>query len=307
MELDLTRPFLRSKGLAAGLTKHHLDGASFHSVFGSVRLAADVPLTPEMMGRCAALVVPRCAASHQTAARIWGGVVPETSTTHVTVPDARSRRSRRGLQSHVDAGATVRRRRGLLLTVPAQTFLDLAVPLSCVDLVVLGDSLVHQRSTTIQELDRALVEHGTRLPRLAPQAAALVRAGAESPMETRTRLVLVLAGLPEPELQHEVGDETRRFRLDLAYPELKIAVEYDGRQHADDPRQWQHDLARREWLDAHGWRVIVVTTTDVYATPWATVLRVAGAMAARGYVKPLPSSAPPAFAAHFPGQPWRRT
>ncbi|OLT41146.1 hypothetical protein BJF86_16210 [Serinicoccus sp. CNJ-927] len=259
-----------------------------------------------MMGRCAALVVPRCAASHQTAAQIWGGVVPETATTHVTVPDAQSRRSRQGLQCHVDAAATVRRRHGLLVTAPAQTFLDLAGPLSCVDLVVLGDSLVHRRATTVQELDRALAEPAVRLPRLAPQAAALVRVGAESPMETRTRLVLVLAGLPEPVLQHEVGDETHRFRLDLAYPELKIAVEYDGRQHADDPRQWQHDLARREWLDAHGWRVIVVTTTDVYATPWATVLRVAGAMAARGYVKALPSSAPPAFAGHFPGQPWRR-
>lgn len=306
MQLDLTRPFLRTAGLRAGLTKHQLDGSSFHSVFGSVRLASDVPLTPEMLGRCAALVVPGCAVSHHTAAQIWGGVVPETPTTHVTVPDARSRRSRRGLTCHVNGAALTRPRRGLILTTPEQTILDLASALTCVDLVVLGDSLIHRRCTSLQRLDRAVAASSTGLPRLASVAAALVRAGAESPMETRTRLVLVLAGLPEPMLQHEVGDQHHRFRLDLAYPELKIAIEYDGRQHAEDPHQWQHDLRRREWLDAHGWRVVVVTSKDIYATPWATVRRVADALASRGYVKPLPVTAPAPFSQHFPGQPWRR-
>lgn len=306
MPLDLTRPFLRQDGLRAGLTKHQLDGSTFHSVFGSVRLAADVPLSTEMLGRCAQLIVPRCAASHSTAARIWDGVVPEDTTTHVTVPAATDRRSRPGLTCHVNGAALVSSRNDLRLTTPTQTFLDLADTLGLLDLTVLGDSMVHRERLSLDQLDAACGPHTPRVARRAIEAAALVRVGAESPMETRTRLVLVLAGLPEPVLQHVVGDERHRFRLDLAYPELKVAVEYDGRQHADDARQWAHDLGRREWLDDHGWRLVVVRSQDVFVTPWATVHRVGRVLSARGYAKPLPDTAPALFAQHFPGQPWRR-
>ncbi len=306
MPLDLTRPFLRQDGLRAGLTKHQLDGPTFQSVFGSVRLSSDVPMSEEMHARCAQLVVPRGAASHGTAARIWGGVVPEDTSAHVTVPTSGDRRSRPGLACHVNAAALVRWRDGLRLTTPAQTFLDLADTLGLVDLAVLGDSLVHRGRLSLEELDEVVRADRRGVPRLALDAAALVRAGAESPMETRTRLLLVLAGLPEPVLQHVVGDDRHRFRLDLAYPELTIAVEYDGRQHADDTRQWAHDLARREWLDGQGWRLVVVRSEDIFGMPWATVHRVAQVLASRGYVKPLPGTAPPRFTQHFPGQPWRR-
>jgi len=56
---------------------------------------------------------------------------------------------------------------------------------------------------------------------------------------------------------------------------LKIALEYDGRHHADDPRQWEKDIRRRELLDAAGWRVIVVTNRDLSRFPSQTLMRVA--------------------------------
>ena len=82
-------------------------------------------------------------------------------------------------------------------------------------------------------------------------------------------------------------------------------MEYDGRHHAEDAHQWGHDLSRREWLDAHGWRLIVLRAEDVYSTPWASVARVVAAMGSRGYDKPL-TSPPATFAEHFPGRPGRR-
>lgn len=77
----------------------------------------------------------------------------------------------------------------------------------------------------------------------------------ESPMETETRLFLKAAGytdfIPQVEV-HELG-----YRLDLADPVRKIAVEYDGSHH-DDPVQQSTDRRRRNRLQAAGWIVIVV-------------------------------------------------
>ena len=78
------------------------------------------------------------------------------------------------------------------------------------------------------------------------------------------------------------------------------------RQHAQDARQWGRDLARREWLDANGWRLLVLRAEDVFDDPWATARRVGEALAARGYEKELPADPPVAFATHFPGRPWKR-
>lgn len=87
---------------------------------------------------------------------------------------------------------------------------------------------------------------------------------------------------------------------------LLLAVEYDGRQHAESPQQWGRDVARREHLDDAGWRVIVLRATDVYDTPWESVGRIMAAMAARGFETDV-TECPEPFRAQFPGRPWRST
>ena len=79
-------------------------------------------------------------------------------------------------------------------------------------------------------------------------------------------MLLVLAGLPEPTINLILrnADGSWRRRFDMCYPDLKLIIEYDGRQHADDIRQWQGDLRRREELDALGWRIVVVTADDLF-------------------------------------------
>ena len=96
--------------------------------------------------------------------------------------------------------------------------------------------------------------------------------------------------LPEPTVQHSVRDASgrERFRLDLAYPDAKIAIEYDGRHHIEREDQWTADLSRREELEAEGWRVIVVTGSDYYKAPDQVASRVWEALRARG----VPARAP---------------
>lgn len=95
--------------------------------------------------------------------------------------------------------------------------------------------------------------------RRVPGVLALCDPGAESPRETALRLLLVLAGLPRPVTQHVVRDASGRFvaRVDLAWPLLKVAVEYDGAHH-DSPERIRRDRARLNALRRCGWTVLVV-------------------------------------------------
>jgi len=247
-----------------------------------------VPLTTRIRAKAAlGISPPGSFLSHSTAARIWGGIVPNTPDIHVTVPGKAGRTSRQGVKAHAAVeGTAVTSFRNLSITTPEQTFSDLATSLDLVALVVLGDSLVKAGWTSAAALrDAAMAWHG-RGGKLARRAARYVREGVDSAMETRLRLLLVLAGLPVPEvnviLRHPDGSWWMRF--DLCYPSLKLIIEYDGRHHAEDSEQWLHDLKRREALDRMGWRVIVVTMHDYYDAPEEVLHRVRDALIERGMV-----------------------
>jgi hypothetical protein len=87
---------------------------------------------------------------------------------------------------------------------------------------------------------------------------------AESARESWTRLAIIDAGLPCPELQFWIEiDGVPTYHLDLAYPRHRIAVEYDGEEfHRRTPEQRRHDDKRRTWLEESGWTVIVVKRGD---------------------------------------------
>jgi very-short-patch-repair endonuclease len=205
----------------------------------------------------------------------------------VTVPPTAVRSSRQGVKAHAAViGAAVTRFRNMQISTPEQTFLDLATSLDLVALVVLGDSLIKAGRTSAAALRDAALAWRGRGAKLARRAARYGRDGVDSAMETRLRMLLVLAGLPMPEvnfiLRHPDG--TWWMRFDLCYPALKLIIEYDGRQHAEDSEQWLHDLKRREALDRLGWRIIVVTKQDYYEAPEEVLRRVRDALIERGMV-----------------------
>ena len=283
--LDVGQPFLRCEALVAGLTDLELSGPRFRQLFWGVHLSASVPPTFALRCRAALLVAPtRAVLTHQTAAILWGATVPETPTIHVGIP-AGARLRAEGITTHRYAVLPPSvGRKGLPASAPEQTFLDLAAWLSLVDLVVLGDSFVAQGSTTPQRLVDASLDARGRGARLARRAARLVRAGVESPMETRVRMLFVLAGLPEPVVNFAIRDDSGRtiYRIDLSFPDLLLAIEYDGRHHIVRQRQWRKDLSRREQLEGDGWRFVVLVAEDIYTTPEQTLLRLVNAFAERG-------------------------
>jgi Protein of unknown function (DUF559) len=279
-------PFTRGQAIRRGITDEELGGPHFQRIYQGVYVRAGVPVDVAMRARAALLIAPPGShASHHTAGLLWGSWVPKTSETHISVPCGH-RSIRNGVVAHrADPAFRTVRHRGILTSEPTAVFLQLAHSrLSLVDLVALGDGLVRRRRTTPEALLAAAATYQGKGARLARRAAAYVRAGVDSPTESRLRMLLVLAGLPEPEVNHIVrhADGEWRRRFDLCYPALKLIIEYDGLEHLRDKKQWSHDLLRREQLEREGWLIIVINSDALYGDPRGTLSRIRRAMISRG-------------------------
>jgi very-short-patch-repair endonuclease len=150
-------------------------------------------------------------------------------------------------------------------TGPARTAFDLARrgrpdrALAWVDAVLAGTAI---GESAVREVIAA--HPRVRGLRQAESVLAVADPRSESPRESMLRWTLHEAGLPAPTPQFVVRDGLNRFiaRLDLAWPALKIAVEYDGAQHRD-ARQHSADLARHNRLRALGWTVVQVDAAQL--------------------------------------------
>ena len=278
------RPFTRADAAAAGITAKMLRGSRFRQIFRGVYVDAAVPDHPLIRAQAAVLKGVDAVASHTTAARVYELPVPPDAVEHITVPSASARTRAAGVRAHVGSVAGARRVRGALVSAPGDVFVQLASVLSLVDLVVVGDAMVRRRLLSPSELQRHCREQSGAHTAQACRAAAYVRDRVDSPTESRLRMLLVLAGLPEPEINNDILDRHGRvvMRLDLSYPSVRVAVEYDGRQHAEDERQWNRDLSRREDLDDADWRILVVTRAGLFVEPARTVERVFRLLRNRG-------------------------
>lgn len=279
-----------------GVSDRVLRGHRFRSPFFGVHVHRDLPDT--LATRCAALALMlpgEATFSHQTAALLCGLPLPDVMADggrlHVTVPAGTAVPHGRGVVGHeaLDLGLTCVVGPWRLPAVhPWRTWCDLAPRLRDDDAIVLGDAVVGRRGR--QHLEQVIAgragERGVvRMRRLF----GLVRERVDSPMETRTRLLVVRAGLPEPECGLDVysGDGYGWLaRPDLRWPEFKVAVEYDGDLHRTK-KKWRNDIARREGLEEDGWRVIVVTADDIFLRPEETVRRIRNALIERGW-RPCP-------------------
>jgi very-short-patch-repair endonuclease len=237
---------------------------------------------------CQALVrvLPDTAAfSHDTAAGLLGAPVRRAHPLHAVVPPGSYRPRRRGLEVHVrDIGADdLTRHRGLQVTSAAQTWLDLAATTPPDELVAIGDALHRAGHLSAGTLDARLARAGSvRGVVRARQCAPLLTRFAASRPESLVRYWVHDSDLPDLEVQVPVRDRRGRelFHADLGYSRWKIAVEYEGRQHAE-LRQFGIDLDRYSLMAGNGW--LVLRFGKAHLGRRTVVLdRVAGALLSRG-------------------------
>jgi hypothetical protein len=129
----------------------------------------------------------------------------------------------------------------------------------------------------------AVANPGTRGIRRLQSVLKLVDGGAESPQESRVRLLLVTAGMPPTETQIEFTDEfgTARIRVDIGWREWRVAVEYDGVQHWSDRYQRSWDIDRIAMLEAMGWAVVRISA-EMLSRPDVIIERVRSKLRAAG-------------------------
>lgn len=219
------------------------------------------------------IVVPGSVISGVTAAELLGLPVPtrltwgEGEAIHCTVEPGRKRASARGLKIHVRAGRRSIPFEGLTIAHPVDILLDLASVLPLDDLVACIDSLGSMRRgnvrvpvETVRIAARIVSGRGVRALRAAAREA---RDAVDSPRETRSRLMLLRAGYPEPEINRPIIDPAtdKEYRIDLAYVRWKIAIEYDGKDHFT-LEQKRSDHYKDELLHREGWTVLRMTVDD---------------------------------------------
>jgi hypothetical protein len=117
----------------------------------------------------------------------------------------------------------------------------------------------------------------------------LMDGGAESPQETRTRLLLIDAGLPRPQTQIVVRDNYGEpfARIDMGWEEFLVGVEYDGPQHWTDPSRRTRDIDKYAELDHRGWRIVRVNDELLRYRRRVIVSRVCAALRAAGAEWPV--------------------
>ena len=171
---------------------------------------------------------------------------------------------------------------GMRCLRPVRAAADLLRRLPLPDAVVVADAVQHASLGTRQELQDELLNHaGLRGVRRAAQALDLSDARAESPPESRLRLALVEAGL-SPVPQFEVYDRGRFLaRVDLAFPHLKVAIEYDGRAVHEREDVFTRDRQRQNDLVRAGWLVLRFSAADLRFGAASAVAQVLAACTAR--------------------------
>jgi hypothetical protein len=263
----LTGVFLGSHAIAEGrLSRAQLRSLGYRRLVQGVYADPALELDHRLRCRGVALLLPRGAAVGGHSAAAWHGAPFAGPHDPVTVlrPSDAEWKGPRGVRVHrtqlrPDEVMVVD---GVPITSGRRTAWDVAALEPLGTAVAALDAMVRARSVTLTELtemaDRGAGRWGvTKVRRAVP----LVDPRAESAPESRVRVALVLAGFcPVPQFEVVVGGRCRR--LDLGWPEAKLALEYEGAHHFEGP-QIVLDDERYAGLVAAGWRIIRVSASDL--------------------------------------------
>jgi hypothetical protein len=280
------RPFLGSEALAAGTVTRRGLHRDHQQIYRDVYLVNGQSLT---------------AASRAEAAWLWSGrrgVVAGKSAAALlrskwidaALPAELIRKSGKGVRGIAIfrdelRAAEVRTVRGISVTTPARTAFDIGRRNTLEDAVIHLDALANATKITSAEVHDLATQHrGARGLTDLRKALQEMDGGAESPQETRTRLVLTGAGLPKPTTQVTVYDEGGYpfARIDMAYEDCRVGIEYDGEQHWTDSKRRAHDIDKSVELTEHGWIIVRVSADMLRYRPWVVVNRVVDALRAAG-------------------------
>ncbi len=269
------------------MTRDRLYGPRFRRLFPDVYAPAAAEPDLLLRSRAAGVYIGgRGVLVGYSAAELLGASCASANApAEVTVPDGC--RGRPGLVVHRfrPAPGEVADEDGIALTTAVRTAYDLGRRPDRSEAVVAIDALARGRFPLGALLELAAGHRGDRGLLALRDAVALADCRSGSPMETRIRVAIHRYGLPPPWLQFPVGP----FLLDLAYPEIRLAIEYDGRDHRTAERAVR-DLRREAYVTRLGWDILRLDAATVFS-PRAVAIRVQRELVARGAASAAPVTA----------------
>lgn len=286
----ITRGQARQTGITMGAIRLRLETGRWEHRHAGVYAVVGAPNTWEQRVLAACLAGGAgSAASHHSAAALWGLGVDSGDAIEITIPRRLTHRLD-GVVAHrsIDvAWSAPCLRNGIPVTAPARTLVDLGAvaPPWIVERAL--DTAVARQVVTLddvrEELDR-LARKGRRgvgtIRALLAERADVV--GRPSLLEAHMLRLCRRHDLPLPLREYEVRVGTRLFgRVDFAFPECRLAIEVDGYEHHSSPAAFRRDRARQNDLVAAGWTPLRYTWADVTGYPErvaASILRVLGAL-----------------------------
>ncbi|ORB82975.1 hypothetical protein B1987_03005 [Mycobacterium kansasii] len=235
--------------------------------------------TPDLLERLAALDVfmgQRAVACLGTAAALYGFDTENTTAIHVLDPGVRMRPTV-GLMVHQRTGARLQRVSGRLATAPAWTAVEVARQLRRPRALATLDAALRSMRCTRSEIESAVIEQRGRRGIVAVRDLLPVAdQRAESAMESEVRLVIIDHGLPVPELQYPIyGPAGELWRLDFAWPEMRLAAEYESVEWHVGRGEMLRDKTRWAKIQELGWTIIPIVVSDVRREPYRLAQRIA--------------------------------
>ena len=267
---SLNGVFIGTHAVAAGaLTIRQLREGPYVRVLRGVYTDPSIPRDHVLRCRAAALLMPPGAAlGGRSAAAVLGAPAPGyADPVTVVLPVGNQWRGPAGVRVH---RATLRpedvleRDDGIRHTTAPRTAWDVAALERTATAVGVLDGMVRAELLDHAHLRQLLSDGAGRWRcRRVRQAFELVDGRSASPPESWVRVACALAGLPAPIPQFvvvEAGDFLGV--VDLAWPEARLIVEYEGAYHFEDA-QISKDDDRYRVLIAAGWRVIRLAVHDL--------------------------------------------
>lgn len=211
-----------------------------------------------------------------TAASMFGFDTEEPQDLHVLNPPRHQLRPVDGLVVHRRDGAPLVMVGERPATSPAWTAVEVARSLRRPRVLATLDAALRSQTCTRGEIWRAATKQAGRRGIVAVRQLLMhADPRAESPMESEARLAMIDGGLPIPELQYEIVDGNGDLRrVDFAWPDRRLAVEYDGLDWHSEPDALRRDRRRQAALQDIGWTVIPIVFDDVRYRAWEFVARI---------------------------------
>ncbi|AKS35500.1 DUF559 domain-containing protein [Mycolicibacterium goodii] len=281
--LDLQRGVATSGQILGLVTRYTLEAALKNGVLERIWpgiYCLGEPTEPVLLRGLDLAAGTRVATCLTTAAAMHGFDTEGSMDLHVLNPPRHQLRSVDGLVVHRREGAplTVVEVDGdaRYLTSPAWTAVEVARALRRPRALATLDAALRSGTCSRTDLWRAALDQAGRRGIVAVRnLIALADPRAESPMESESRLMMIDAGLPMPELQYEVIDGRGQLRrLDFAWPDCRVAVEYDGEDWHNNPEALRNDRQRAAALMEVGWSVLGLVSEDVRLRAQETVGRI---------------------------------